>query len=453
MATTEFIAAIEIASSRISGIAGRRNSDGSIQVLAHACKESASFVRKGIIYNIDKAAQALRDMVDKLNAQLEGCVAKVYVGIGGQSMHTVKNTVERPVEGGKVTSELVDSLCDENRECPLEGKDILDVAPQEYVIDNMRYVEPVGVSGQHIVGNFLNIVACSDLQRRLNQSFGQARVEIADLMVAPMALARGVLSENDLRAGCALVDFGAGTTTVAVYKDSLLRYLCVIPLGGESITRDIMSLRLEQHVAEALKLQYGRAVAPEEEEEDSECRCEDGTVIRRQELDNLVEARVEEILLNVKQQIGVSGYSASLYSGVVLTGGGSSLKEMETAFKRFTGMEKVRTAQSVQTAVHGFQETLHDPRQFTLLSLLMAGHENCCQLPDTAPGTLFNEDEMTPEAPIGNVVADNDTRKPDRQTGNKSGGSNSSKEEKKEKKNPFKDIFNKMGSLFDDEPM
>jgi hypothetical protein len=244
MATTDFIAAIELSSSKISGIAGKKNSDGSIQVLAYACEDASPFIHKGAIYNIDKAAQALTSIINKLEGQLNNSIAKVYVGIGGQSLRTVRNAVSRTLEEESIISqELVDEICDENRDVPLVDMSVLDVAPQEYKIDNTLHVEPVGVAGRYITGQFLNIVARASLKKNLEHSFEQAKVEIADdLLVAPTALAKAVLTENEMRSGCALVDFGADTTTVLVYKNNILRYLSVLPLGGNNITHDITSL-------------------------------------------------------------------------------------------------------------------------------------------------------------------------------------------------------------------
>ena len=166
MATTDFIAAIELSSSKISGIAGKKNSDGSIQVLAYAREDASSFIHKGVIYNIDKTAQALTSITNKLENQLNNSIAKVYVGIGGQSLRTVKNAVSRTLEEeGIISQELVDSICDENLEVPLADMSVLDVAPQEYKIDNTLQADPVGVAGQHITGQFLNIVARASLKK------------------------------------------------------------------------------------------------------------------------------------------------------------------------------------------------------------------------------------------------------------------------------------------------
>ena len=270
MATTEFIAAIELGSSKVTGIAGRKNSDGSMQVLAYAKEDSSSFIRKGIIYNLDKTAQSLTSIINKLEGDLKNSIAKVYVGIGGQSLRTVRNVVSRDLnEETIISQELVDAICDENLEIPLVDMDILDVAPQEYKIGNNLQADPVGVAGSHIEGRFLNIVARASIKKNLERCFEQAKIEIADLLISPLVTANAVLSESERRSGCALIDFGADTTTISVYKNNILRFLTVLPLGGNSITRDITSMQMEEEEAERLKITFGNVMYEEEESEEA----------------------------------------------------------------------------------------------------------------------------------------------------------------------------------------
>lgn len=401
MATTDFIAAIELSSSKISGIAGKKNSDGSLQVLAYTREDASSFIHKGVIYNIDKAAQALTSIVNKLEGQLNNSIAKVYAGIGGQSLRTVKNAVSRTLEEESIISqELVDEICDENRTIPLIEMNVLDVAPQEYKIDNTLQVEPVGATGQYITGQFLNIVSRASLKKNLEHSFEQAKIEIADdLLVTPIALSKVMLTESEMRSGCALVDFGADTTTISVFKNNILRYLSVLPLGGNTITRDIASLQMEEEDAEKLKIQYGNALYEEEEESETTVACtlEDGRTFELSLLNNIIGARAEEILANVWSQLQLSGYEDKLFSGVVFTGGGSNLKNLEKAFRRISKMEKVRIAPFICNAVHGRVEGLKkDGMQNTLLGLLAAGNENCClqevkPAQTSDPGSAFSQ--------------------------------------------------------------
>ena len=450
MATTDFIAAIELGSSHIAGIAGRKHSDGSIEVLAYACEDSAAFVRKGLVYNIDKAAHAIRCIIARLEGQMQHSIAKVYAGIGGQSLRTVENQVSRTLdEENIISSELVDQLCDENRDLPLADMCVLDVAPQEYKIDNTLHTDPVGVAGQRITGRYLNLIARQSLKKNLEQSFEKAGVKIADLLVAPTALAHAVLSENEMRAGCALVDLGAATTTVQVYKNNILRYLSVLPLGGNNITHDLANLKIEETEAEQLKLHYGDAFYQEAEDENATpatCLLDDGRSVKLRELNDIVGARAEEILAIAWNQIQLSGYENELFSGIVLTGGNANLTNTETLFRSLSHTEKVRTAHSIQEAVQG-ERLPEDGRQNTLLGLLEAGTENCCvpekpkPSPEPEQGSLDLDVEVV-QKPEEQKPADAENSK-----GHKTGSttSQSQKEEtktgKQEKKTWFRSLF------------
>ncbi|ADV42511.1 cell division protein FtsA [Bacteroides helcogenes] len=471
MATTDFIAAIELSSSKISGIAGKKNSDGSMQVLAYAREDASSFIHKGTIYNIDKTAQALTSIINKLEGQLNNSIAKVYVGIGGQSLRTVRNAVSRTLEEeGIISQELIDSICDENLEVPLADMSVLDVAPQEYKIDNNLQVDPVGVAGRHITGQFLNIVARASLKKNLEHSFEQAKVEIADLLIAPIILAHAVLTENEMRSGCALVDFGADTTTIAVYKNNILRYLSVLPLGGSTITRDIASLQMEEEDAEKLKLQYGNILYEEEEEETpAVCTLEDGRTIELSMLNNIIGARAEEILANVWNQLQLSGYEDKLFSGVVFTGGGSNLKNIEEAFRKLSKTEKVKTAKFVHNTIQGHSDVLKkDGMQNTLLGLLSAGNENCClqeaktAQPATAaePKNMFENDAtlIEQEAAARAAKAQREKEEKERKERERKERELREKEERKRKKKEgpswFERTFDKFSKeIFSDDDM
>ena len=314
MATTEFIAAIELGSSKITGVAGKKNSDGSMQVLAYAQEDSSTFIRKGVIFNLDKTAQSLTSIINRLEGELKNSIAKVYVGIGGQSLRTVRNVVSRDLEEEAIISEeLVSAIGDENIAIPVVDMDILDVAPQEYKVGNNLQANPVGLVGSHIEGRFLNIVARASVRKNLEHCFQQAKIDIADQLIAPLVTANAVLTESERRSGCALIDFGADTTTISVYKNNILRFLTVLPLGGNSITHDITTLQMEEEEAERLKKAYGDALYEEDpEQEEATCKLDDDNrIIKVADLNNIIEARAEEIVANVWNQIQLSSYERS----------------------------------------------------------------------------------------------------------------------------------------------
>lgn len=479
MATTDFIAAIELGSSKITGVAGKKNSDGSIQVLAYAREDSSSFIRKGVIYNLDKTAQSLTSIINKLEGTLNNSIAKVYVGMGGQSLRTVRNVVSRDLDEETIISqELVDSICDENLEIPLVDMDILDVAPQEYKIGNNLQADPVGVAGSHIEGRFLNIVARASLKKNLERCFEQAKIEIADLLISPLVTADAVLTESERRSGCALIDFGADTTTVSIYKNNMLRFLSVIPLGGNSITRDITTLQMEEEEAEKLKVTYGSAILQDEEgEQPATCPLEDESrSIELGRLNNIIEARTEEIIANVWNQLQVSGYDDKLLAGIVITGGAANLKEIGEVLRKRTKIEKIRIAKSVRNSVLSDVADVikKDGTQNTLFGLLFAGNENCClqEVPTPRPqpqplhpsesANIFDADETLKEQEEAARAAkklkeEEEKRRKEEEKKRKLEEKKRLEEEKKKRKKEspgLLDRFNKLTkTFFDDDEM
>lgn len=383
MAAIDFIVAIELGSSKISGIAGKKLPDGSIQILATASEDSSDCIRKGVIYNLDKTTQSLTSIIKKLESTLKASIGKVYVGIAGQSLRTIRNTEVRHLEEEtKISQELIDSLMDSNRMAPIVGYQILGVAPQEYKVGLDLTIDPVGVQTDHIEARFLNIIARNSVKQNIVQCFEQATVGIADDaedLIAPITLADAILTPSEKRSGCVLVDFGADTTTVLVYRNNILRHLAVIPLGGNNITKDICSQQLEEEDAERMKIKFGKAyVEPAEEYDESKTFTLDNKCsIQAQLLEDIVEARMNEILDNVTNQIVQSGFENNLMAGAILTGGGANLNNMEEAFAKRTKIQKIRLAKETQYVVKG-NNLENNGRYNTLIALLAAGKENCC---------------------------------------------------------------------------
>jgi cell division protein FtsA len=383
MGATEFIVAIELGSSKISGIAGKKLPDGSLQILATANENASGCIRKGVIYNLDKTTQSLTSIIRKLESTLKASIGKVYIGMGGQSLRTIRNTEVRHMdEEVKISQELIDELKDSNRAVPIVGYEILGVAPQEYKVGNDLVIEPVGIQTDHIEGRFLNIIARNNLKQNIEQCCEAANIEIAEDgedLIAPLALANAVLTSDEKRSGCVLVDFGADTTTVSVYKNNILRHLAVIPLGGNNITKDICSQQIEEEDAELLKTKFGKAyIDPNTEMDENKTYSLDNKCsIQAILLEDIVEARINEILDNVLNQIVLSSYESKLMAGAILTGGGANLNLIKEAFQARTKIEKVKIAKETQIILKGI-EVKKDGSNNTLIALLAAGKENCC---------------------------------------------------------------------------
>ena len=398
----EFIVAIELGSSKMTGIAGKKNLDGSIQVLAVVREDSSSFIRKGYVYNIDKTAQCLATIVSKLEKQLKTSITQVYVGVGGQSIRSIRNVITKELPADTVvTQDMVIELMDANRNMKYPDQEILDAAVQEYKVDSQLQLDPVGIQCSHIEGNFLNILQRKAFYKNLNMCFEAANINVAEMYLAPLALADSVLTETEKRSGCALVDLGADTTTVSVYSKNVLRHLAVIPLGGNNITKDIASLQMEEHDAEKMKLKYASAYTDNNEiDNNMKYSIDLDRQVECRKFVEIVEGRLEEIIANVWCQVPEE-LCDKLLGGIILTGGGSNMKEIEKAFSNYTHIDKIRTAKFVtQTIVSNSPEiTAKDGRMNTVLGLLAKGDLNCAGQEIDPNGDLFKQQQVV-ETPV-----------------------------------------------------
>ena len=393
VAAKEFIVAIELGSSKMTGIAGQKNLDGSINVLAVVKESSSSFIRKGVVYNIDKTAQCLTSIIKKLETQLKTEITKVYVGVGGQSIRSVRNVISKDLPSETiVTQDMVIDLMDANRNMTYQDQEILDAAVQEYKVGSQLQLDPVGIQATHLEGNFLNILERKAFYKNLNKCFETAGINVAEMYLAPLALADSVLTEAERRSGCALVDIGADTTTVSVYSKNILRHLAVIPLGSNNITKDIATLQMEESDAEAMKLKYASAYTDNNDiDNDLKYSIDAERQIESRRFIEIVEGRLEEIIENVWYQIP-SEYYDKLLGGIVLTGGGSNMKNIEKAFTNHTHVEKVRIAKTVTQTIQSNNEDIkaRNGMMNTVLGLLAKGDINCAGEGLDPNGDLFS---------------------------------------------------------------
>ncbi len=380
------IVAIELGTSHISGIAGKRV-NGNMQILAYAEEPSAGCIRRGKVFNIEKTTQNIRNVVDKLQSTLGKTIAQVYVGIGGQSVRSVHNHETRNmVTKSYITADHIEALRNQSFETPYPNSERLATFEQGYIIDSSPVEEPVGVMGTNIEGEYLNIIANHQLRDNIETCFAKTDVCIAGTKVAAYELAQNVLTDQEKRAGSVLVDLGAGTTTVVVYKNNIVRHLVTLPIGSAAITQDLTNLQIDENEAEQVKKQYGNAFI-EDTDEDNEYLQQTytstySTKIKVADIQHIIEARLTEIIVNVENQVSISGYEDQLLGGIVLTGGGSNIKNIEKAFlSHIKNIDKIRTAHTLnQPVIKNSTVTnlsIDNGMGNNIISLLMSGEDNC----------------------------------------------------------------------------
>ncbi len=380
----DFIVAIELGSSKISGIAGKKK-DGTMHILAYAEEKTAGCVKRGVVYNIEKTYQSVNTIIAKLEAVLKTKITRAYVGLGGQSMRSYKCIIKRNLlTQSYITNEAIDAIRQESYEIPFNDYEVLENFPQEYVVDSSVIADPVGVMGTNIEGEFLDVIAKTNLRTNIDTVFANVGVDIAEGLISPLQLANNVLTDAEKRSGCALIDLGADTTTLVVYKNNIVRYLVTIPLGSNNINKDLSTLPIDEAETEDVKLKYGDACQEFEASEESETQyytTSDGRQIDVNTIKTVAESRMGEIIANVSSQIINSDYSGKLLAGIVITGGGSNMKNIVKAFTKNTKIDKVRVANKVNQVVvktsNASNFSMDSVETTTIISLLLAGTVPC----------------------------------------------------------------------------
>ncbi len=425
-AEKDIIVAVELASTAIRAIAGRKEPDGSVQILAVVQEEAANTIHKGVVDNIDKTTQTIRQAVRQINDKLNIHTKSIYVGLSGQSLRSKQNVVTRQfTEKTHITHQIIDEMKDANGAVTYAGSEILDMIPQEYRIANRQVADPVGMQGDSIEANFLNVLARTNLKENIEKCVHDAGFELAELLISPLCLADTLLSSSEKISGCALVDMGGETTTVSVYDRGILRHLCVIPLGGSTVTSDIASNSIETDEAETLKLKYGTAYRSEPGKQGvNSISLSHSRSIDELSLQEIIEARYEEIFLNIWKQI--DGRSERLLSGIVFTGGAARVKDLAEGFGKHTHSDKlIRVVKGLPTNVklaHGLNIAEPDTL-YTLMALLQHGDQSC--VGESSDGVQeeidFGASEITTETALENQeeTTDEPKKAPGEGTGKK----------------------------------
>lgn len=392
MTGSSYIAAIEIGSSKISGAIGTVTYDG-IKVVAYASEPVDGFIAKGVVRNVDETGERLTSIINRMETQLKDVeIQRAYIAFGGQSMKSIKSTVVKDFdEYTKITQDIIDKIALENDSTFVvpNGYCKIQVIQQECKLNGDTIASPIGVPTRRIQCNFLNIIIKEQYVKQLEESFSLANIKIADSFNASLE-ADILLGEDEKRSGCALVNIGAETTTVVLYSNNIMRQLIVLPLGSDNITKDLSAENITRQEAEQLKIFKGYA-----------SDASDNSALPTELVDEIIAARMGEILLNVKHRIKESQENIN---NIIFTGGGARLKNFETLISENLTGYKLRIATDF-AANYRSEESLYLMKGAltpTLYGLLKMGKENCCnklevQATQPIPEDIFSTDDTKPE--------------------------------------------------------
>ncbi len=391
MQQDKIVVGLDIGTTKICALVGRKNEFGKLEILGMG-KAVSEGVSRGIVLNIDKTVDAIKRAIRQAEEQSGISIGLVNVGIAGQHIKSLQHN-------GSITRNSHDTIGPDDvnrltqdmyRLVTQPGSQIIHVMPQDYKVDYEEGIaDPVGYEGVRLEGNFHIITAQSTAINNINKCVTKAGLEIADLILEPLASSMSILSEEEKEAGVALIDIGGGTTDLAVFKDGIIRHAAVLPFGGNIITQDIKAgCNVAPGQAEQLKVKFGKAIA--QEASDHEIVSIPGLPNRPpkevslKNLAYIIEARMSEIMELVYAEIYRMGLHDKLSAGIVLTGGGSQLQNLEQLTEYITGLD-TRIGYPNQHLGKSRIEAVKSPMYATTVGLVLSGYHSLDERNSRAP--------------------------------------------------------------------
>jgi cell division protein FtsA len=378
----QYVAAIDIGTTKIVAIVGKKNENGKIEILGLS-KALSKGVKRGVVLNIEETVTAIQTTVEDVQKRSGILFTEVFVGIAGQHIKSMKNRgyIMREAYDDEIKKEEVFKLIEDMHKIHIDiGEEIIHVIPQNFIVDNETGVKsPIGMCGRRLEANFHIVIGQVAAAKNIEKCIRKANLTVKDMILEPLASSDAVLTEDEKEAGVVLVDIGGGTTDVAVYYDNIIRHTAVIPFGGNVVTKDIKEgCAILQRHAEQLKIQYGSAlgdIAPDDKVVSIPgISGREPKEISFKSLAYIIQSRMEEIIDAVNFEIQNSGYADKLAAGVVITGGGAMLKHLPQLMKFKTAMD-VRIGLPNEHLAGTAKNEINQPMYATSVGLIMRGFE------------------------------------------------------------------------------
>jgi len=381
MGSGKIVVGLDIGTTKVCAIVGRRNEFGKIDIIGMGKVPSMGGVTRGVVSNIDKTVNAINEAISIAAEQSNVEINKVHVGIAGAHINSLQHRgmIIRNDGEQEIAQDDLNRLEQDMYKLSVQpGDKIIHVLPQDYTVDDEPGImDPIGMAGVKLEGNFHIITGQISAAKNIYKCVEKTGIRVADLTLEPLASAQSVLSDEEMEAGVALVDIGGGTTDVAIFHDSIIRHTSIIPYGGNIITEDIKEgCVVMKNQAELLKTKFGSALSDQLEDNEIVAipglRGREPKEISVKNLSRIIQARVEEILDLVYYEIKASGMEKKLVGGIVLTGGGAQLKNIVQLTEYVTGLD-ARVGYPNEHLAKGMVEEVKSPLFATSVGLVLRG--------------------------------------------------------------------------------
>ncbi len=370
------IVGLDIGTSKVIALVADAQPDGTLEIIGMGTHDSKG-LRKGVVVNIEATVNAIQRALEEAELMADCKIDRVFTGIAGSHIRSFNSTGMVAIKDKEVAPLDVQRVIETARAMPIPtDQQVLHILTQEFVVDGQDGIrEPLGMSGVRLEVKVHIVTGAVSAAQNIVKCVRRCGLEVADLILQPLASSIAVLSEDEKELGVCLVDIGGGTTDIAVFREGAIRHTAVIPIAGDQVTSDIaMALRTPTPEAEQIKLRYGCALRqladPDQMVEVPGLGDRGSRQLSRQMLAEVIEPRIEELYTLIQQVLRQSGFEDLLSSGIVLTGGSSVMQGMVELGEEIFHMP-VRLG--VPRYAGGLAEVVQNPRFATAMGLLLEG--------------------------------------------------------------------------------
>ncbi|HEX6765005.1 MAG TPA: cell division protein FtsA [Polyangiaceae bacterium] len=375
------VVGLDLGTTKVSAVVGEVDQDG-ITILGVG-NVPCRGLRKGVVSNIDQTVRSVREAIEAAETMAGVEIESVYVGVAGSHIRSQVSDGVCAISGREVTRADLERVLEGARAIPVDAdRMILHALPREYVVDNQDgIIDPIGMSGVRLQVRVNLVTAATSCIQNVVRCVERCELNVADIVLEPLASADAVLSEDEKEIGVAVIDIGGGTTDLLLFADGGIAHTSVIPAGGNNITLDVAAgLRTPVAEAERLKRNYGcalgRMIADDEEIEVPGVGGHAPRRVARRLLSDIIEPRVEELFGEARRRIEETGMLEQVSSGCVLTGGAALMEGMVESAQEIMGMP-VRLGFPV--GVKGIFQLVQGPQYATGVGLVRYGAQKLAE--------------------------------------------------------------------------
>ncbi|MSP37855.1 MAG: cell division protein FtsA [Deltaproteobacteria bacterium] len=369
------VVGLDIGTSKVCAIVGEMTDHG-VEIIGLGTHASQG-LRKGVVINIESTVNSVKKAVEEA-ALMAGCeIHTVFASISGGHIKAFNSHGIVAVKNKEVTQRDLDRVIDAAKAVAIPmDREVLHVLPQDYIIDEQDGIkEPLGMSGVRLEAKVHIITGALTSAQNIIKCCNRTGLNVAEIVLAPLAAAEATLSDEERELGVVLVDMGGGTTDIALYHDGTVKHTAVLSIGGNHVTNDIAAgLRTPFNDAERIKQRYGFAkatmVTEDERVEVPSLAGKGAGSVSRQILCEIIEPRLDEIFELIQKEIAKSGYEGALASGVVITGGSMLLPGAVEMAERSFGLP-VRLG--LPAHVGGIVDVVDSPAYAAAVGLVLHG--------------------------------------------------------------------------------